>query len=508
MASESIQLSQISMSSSMDGSLIQILSQRRQNLPPKPHTENAMYLLETDPDAFPDGGFNAYRVLLGSFCGLIVVFGILNAMGSIQTYVSTHQLSEYKLSTVTWMFSLHLAIMYLGGVIFGGFFDRYGAKRLLIAATICIFSGLMATAECIELWQFLLSFSILTAFGSSLAMFPLMGVLSHWFLKKRGMALSVASAGSLVGSTMFSLALPKLYTLVGFKWALRILAFICLSSMTLSILLIKERPGFNKQSNEKESQDQKSIVEERPEVLEIYKLQLNNSSKFGDADTGTAKVVLETQTASLSEKKTKFDFVNFKVFLEVRFIALSLATFAAEVNSLTVLTYLASFALSFGVPEKKAYLLLTVINLSGIPSRVVTGFLADKYGRFNIMLAGNFLQTICIWAFLLPANGLLPLLYTFTVVYGCMNASLISLIASCLGQICPASQFGQYYGMLYFLSAFSVTLGMYVGSLVINAGTKRDYYNWIVFEGVLAIAGLLLWIWARWCVVGFRICKF
>lgn len=508
-SSQSIQLGRISISSSLEGSLVQVLSQRRQNLPPKPPTENAMYSLESDPDAFPDGGFDAYRVLLGSFCGLIVDFGIPNAMGAIQTYVSTHQLSEYKLSTVTWMFSLHLAIMYLGGVIFGGFFDKYGAKRLLIAATACIFLGLMATAECEKLWQFLLSFSILTAFGSSLAMSPLIGVLSHWFLKKRGMALSVASAGSLVGSTIFALTLPRLYTVLGFKWALRILAFICLSSMTVSILLIKERPGFNKHSSQSESQDQNNIVEEISEVLEGNEMHKNNSSRFGDAEpTSTTKVFEEAPTSCAPKKRTKFDFINFRVFLEIRFIALSLATFAAEVNSLTVLTYLASFALSYGVPEKKAYLLLTVINVSGIPSRIVTGFLADKYGRFNIMLAGNLFQTICIWAFLLPANGLLPLLYTFTVIYGCMNASLISLIASCLGQICPATKFGQYYGMLYFLSAFSVTLGMYVGSLVINAGTKQDYHNWIVFEGILSIAGLLLWIWARWCVVGFKYCKF
>lgn len=477
-------------------SLNQNLSQRRQQNSSLLQTENVMYSLEADPDAFPDGGVDAYQVLLGSFCGLIVDFGIPNAMGAIQTYVSTHQLSQYKLSTVNWVFSLHLAIMYLGGVVFGGFFDKFGAKRLLIAATVCIFLGLMATAELEELWQFLLSFSILTAFGSSLAMSPLMGVLSHWFLRKRGMALSMASAGSLVGSTIFALALPKLYLQLGFKWALRILAFICLTSMAISILLIKERPGFNP-----------NVKAERHE--EEAQIQSDNfcAENHKNAENILSVEILEEDTAA-EKKKSTFDFVNFKLFLDTKFVVICLATFANEVNSLTVLTYLASFALSFGVPEKKAYLLLTVINLSGIPARIVTGFLADRYGRFNVMLAGNVLQTICIWAILLPANSLLPLLYTFTVMYGCMNASLISLIASCLGQICPATQFGKFYGMLYFLLAFTVILGMYLGSLVINAGTKHDYYNWIIFEGVLSIAGLLLWLWARWCIVGFRWCKF
>lgn len=513
-STQSIWVGPLAATSAMEqGPKSSTLSQRRQPMASKIETENAMYSVETDPDAFPDGGFDAYRVLLGSFCGLIVDFGIPNAMGAIQTYVSTHQLSEYKLSTVTWMFSLHLAIMYLGGVVFGGAFDKYGAKKLLIAATVCIFSGLMATAELQKLWQFLLSFSMLTAFGSSLAMSPLMGVLSHWFLKKRGMALSVASAGSLVGSTIFAVTLPKLYTLLGFKWALRILAFICLCSMTASILLIKERPGFRGNKNGQEE----AIVIERPlqipanqEEFSDIELLVQDPRKQ-DHDVSGRETTIKVADLNGHTKKSRlslYNYANFALFLDVRFVALSLATFAAEVNSLTVLTYLASFALSFGVPENKAYLLLTVINLSGIPSRVVTGFLADRYGRFNIMLVGNLFQTICIWAFLLPANGLLGLLYTFTVVYGAMNASLISLIASCLGQICPATEFGKYYGTLYFLMAFAVMLGMYMGSVVINAGTKNDYYHWIVFEGVFSIAGLLLWLWARWCVVGFRWCKF
>lgn len=514
---KSIQLTPLRVTSAVEqGISVLTLSHRRQPEKPKIQVENVMYSVETDPDAFPDGGFDAYQVLLGSFCGLIVDFGIPNAMGAIQTYVSMHQLSEYKLSTITWIFSLHLGVMYLGGVVFGGAFDKYGAKRLLIAATICIFTGLMATAELQKLWQFLLFFSILTAFGSSLAMSPLMGVLSHWFLKKRGMALSVASAGSLVGSTIFAVTLPKLYALLGFKWALRILAFICLCSMTISILLIKERPGFRGHAMPNERQEESTVIE-RPLVMpssqehslcvELLAPMASGENYDVNGSMETIKVA-DPNRHNIKTKFAKYNFANLSLFLEVRFVALALATFAAEVNSLTVLTYLASFAISFGVPENKAYLLLTVINLSGIPSRIITGFLADRYGRFNIMLAGNLFQTICIWAFLLPANGLLGLLYTFTIVYGCMNASLISLIASCLGQICPAAEFGRSYGTLYFLLAFTVMLGMYIGSVVIDAGTKKDYFHWIVFEGVLSIAGLILWTWARWCVVGFRFCKF
>ena len=60
-------------------------------------------------------------------------------------------------------------------------FDKFGAKRPLIAGNFFMCLGLLCTAESRSLYQFILSFSIVTAIGTSLAMSPLIGVLSHWF---------------------------------------------------------------------------------------------------------------------------------------------------------------------------------------------------------------------------------------------------------------------------------------------------------------------------------------
>lgn len=224
---------------------------------PRYDSRALMYGSEKDHSSFPDGGTQANLVLLGSFIGLIADFGIANSLGAIESYVSSHQLKDISKSQVGWVFSLHLGCMYWFGVFFGKFFDKFGAKRPLIAGNFFMCLGLLCTAESRSLYQFILSFSIVTAIGTSLAMSPLIGVLSHWFLKKRAIACSVATIGGLVGSSCFTIMLQQLYGAIGFKNAIRILACICFLLMAVSTILVKER----KVANESEELEEKlSIV--------------------------------------------------------------------------------------------------------------------------------------------------------------------------------------------------------------------------------------------------------
>ncbi|RKP32375.1 hypothetical protein METBISCDRAFT_25877 [Metschnikowia bicuspidata] len=176
-------------------------------------------------------------------------------------------------------------------------------------------------------------------------MSPLMGVLSHCFLKRRGMALTVASAGSLVRSTVFAVILIKFYIQLEFKWALRILAFSNLSSMALSVVLINERPVFH--GNQKQTRDM-----HEPYIVEVS--LLNSDSAQSIITLANTENVTSLTPQAPKKEWWWSDLANFFLFVDTKFIALALATFAADVNSLTVLTYLASFVLSFGVQEQKA----------------------------------------------------------------------------------------------------------------------------------------------------------
>ncbi|KAI5949989.1 hypothetical protein KGF57_004499 [Candida theae] len=405
-----------------------------------------MYGSETNPLDFPEGGKEANLVLLGSFLGLVADFGIPNALGAIESYVSTNQLKNVTKADVGWVFSLHLGVMYLGGVIFGELFDTYGAKKPLIAGTILMCAGLFCTAECQELYQFVLSFSVLTAIGTSVAMSPLIGALSHWYLKKRAMACSIATIGGLMGGSCFAIMLQQLYDRIGYKNAIRVLS--------LATDPAEHHEGIDQHIWSK--------------VARFIKGAL-----------------------------------DFSVLKDMKFISLTWGVFLAEVVSMTTLTYLGSYALEYNVSETSSYLLLTVINVCGIPSRLLSGLFADKYGRFNMMMISSTLTTVFILGLWYPAKSV-SLLYAFGVLFGISSSAVISLIPACTGQICSSERFGKVYGTMYFFLGILTILGMYFATLVIAGGSKRNYSNFVLFEGALSATSIAVWIWAKYSAVGWK----
>ncbi|KAL6452154.1 MCH4 Probable transporter MCH4 [Candida maltosa Xu316] len=425
--------------------------------PKEDESRALMYGTEQNIDTFPDGGTQANLVLLGSFIGLIADFGIANSLGAIESK-----------STLGWVFSLHLGVMYFGGVFFGELFDKFGSRRPMIAGTLITCVGLLCTAESRTLYQFILSFSIVTALGTSIAMSPLIGALSHWFLKKRALACSIATIGGLVGSAVFTVMLQRLYGKIGFKNAIRVLACICFILMAVSSVLVKERTTTR---NNDEQEDVEKISVQR-KVVNYFKGAL-----------------------------------DFSIITDTKFISTCLAVFLSEVISMTTLTYLASFAITNGISDATSYLMLTLVNVAGIPSRLLSGMLADKYGRFNVMCLSSTLTTIFIFGLWYPAHDA-KLLYAFSILFGISSSAVISLIPACTGQICSADRFGKVYGTLYFFLGFLTILGMYFATLVIAEGTVTNYSNFVLFEGALSALSILVWIWARYCSVGWQWCKF
>ncbi|EGW33408.1 monocarboxylate permease [Spathaspora passalidarum NRRL Y-27907] len=446
------------------------MRRRRGNTVSSDESRALMYGSEVDPNAFPDGGLEANLVLVGSFIGLIADFGVANALGAIESYVSYHQLSNISKTDVGWVFSLHLGVMYFGGVFFGELFDRFGAKRPLIAGTFFMCLGLFCTAESHTLYQFMLSFSIVTAIGTSIAMSPLIGALSHWFLKKRAMACSIATIGGLVGASCFAIMLQKLYESVGFRWAIRIQAFICLACMSVAIVLVRERR-------------QNVPDQEIPSDVEKQNLFETGKNFFKQA-------------------------LDFSMVKDSRFILLTFGVALAEIVSMTTLTYLSSYALAYHISDTRSYLLLTIVNVCGIPSRLLSGILADKYGRFNVMVFTSMLTTITIFAIWFPAKGNISILYAFGILFGISTSAVISLIPACTGQICSSDKFGKVYGTLYFFLGFLTILGMFFASLVIGKGDTSSYRNFVLFEGGLSAASIFFWIAARYSNVGWQLCKF
>lgn len=120
-------------------------------------------------------------------------------------------------------------------------------------ATAFIFCGLMGAAQSTKVYQFILSF-ISLGLGNGIGLTLVIGVLNHWFLRKRGFVTGMVTSGGSIGGLVFPLLLRFLFDKYGYVWAIRILAFITGGCMLVSLVTLKERVYRKKESKEQNPQ--------------------------------------------------------------------------------------------------------------------------------------------------------------------------------------------------------------------------------------------------------------
>ncbi|ABN68575.2 Monocarboxylate transporter [Scheffersomyces stipitis CBS 6054] len=412
---------------------------------------------------YPDGGWRAYGVVLGSFLGLTVSFGLINSVGAIQAYIALHQLVDEATSTISWIFSIYLTIVFGIGILVGPVFDTNGALPLLLCGMVLQFIGLMATAVCKSVVEFIFAFSVCVGVGNAFCIPPLIGSVSHWFLSKRGQAIGLATVGGSIGGVVIPLMLHVLYSNVGFVWAIRILAFFCLGCQALSLILVKER------------------------VRRKLVYMDDNQRKFQQIVQACNNLV---DVSSLSDMK--FAFLTAGVFFE-------------DVTLMCTSTYLPTYAIAQGASESTAYILVTVFNASGIVGRVLPAYVADFIGYFNVnvlMLMGMVLTMLVLW---FPFGSHIGILYAFSILCGFFVSSVLSLSTACLGAITPVHNFGQRYGMCFCLASLGYLIGIPVGAAIIGDGSTHRYDIFALYCSISAVASMFCWMVSRYYIVGFKL---
>ncbi|KAL7621460.1 hypothetical protein AAE478_008783 [Parahypoxylon ruwenzoriense] len=191
----------------------------------KSNTSSGQVTLLGD-ETYPEGGLQAWLVVLGAWCGLLASLGLMNSIATLQTYVATHQLSKYDEGTIGWIFSLYTAICFVCGVYIGPLFDKYGPEWLIGPGGIGVVASVMLMSICTEYWHFMLCWGILNGIATSLLFTPCITAVGHFFRERRGLASGLASTGGGLGGVAFPLILQSLFDKLGWGWAVRILGLL------------------------------------------------------------------------------------------------------------------------------------------------------------------------------------------------------------------------------------------------------------------------------------------
>lgn len=348
---------------------------------------------------YPEGGLRSWLVVFGSFMGLVASLGLVNSIGTLQSYLEDHQLKDHSSGNIGWIFGVYSFLTFFCGVQIGPIFDSRGPHLLVLIGSILVMVMTVVMGFCKEYWQFMLVIGVAGGLGTSMIFTPAISAVSHFFNEKRGVATGLAATGGSVGGVIFPLALESLFPKVGFGWATRVVALICLVCLIIACLLISSR------------------LPKRPFSKENI-------------------------------------LPDFRIFRDARFALTTAGVFFIEWGLFIPISYISSYALVHNVSSRFSYQILAIFNAGSFFGRWLPGFFADFLGRFNTLILTVALCLICNLCFWLPAGDSLPLMIIYCVIFGFSSGSNISLTPVCIGQLCKTENYGRYYATAYTIVSF------------------------------------------------------
>ncbi|KAG4440082.1 hypothetical protein IFR05_004425 [Cadophora sp. M221] len=399
-----------------------------------------------------EGGLSGWTCVLGSFFALFCTFGWLNSLGLFQTYYEQTLLKEYSASTISWIFTTQLFLMWTGGVFFGRIVDTYGTRCITIPCTIGCTSSIIALSFCSAYYQIFLVQGV--GFGISAAGLFSCATTSvgQWFNKRKALALGIVLAGSSLGGVVHSFYLHNLIKKVGFPSAVRWSALIVGLTGAFACVLIHPR---------------------------------------------------------LPRKKwdSHICFIDFSLFKQATFSVYCIGTFLVIWGLFAPWNYLPSMSLSHGFTQDLAIYTIVILNAGSIIGRILPAYLADRFGRFNSVFLVSFVTAIAFIGFWLPlelkTNPTNTQIFAFSACYGFASGAFISVMMPCAAELGPVGKLGQRFGTYQAVIGFASLTSLPIqGALIPHDHGGFTYL--IIFSGACLLCGTVFICVARMLRVGWN----
>ncbi|KAL6713045.1 hypothetical protein ACLMJK_009441 [Lecanora helva] len=389
------------------------------------------------PQEPPDGGTKAWLTVAGASAGLFVSFGWCNCIGLFQAQYEGNQLKEYTSSQVSWITSAEFFFMLVFSTVAGKLFDSYGPTVPLLIGSFMHVFGLMMASLSSEYYQFFLSQSVCSGIGTSLIFTPSMTTPQTFFKKKRGIAGGLTVAGSSLGGVIFPLMVQHLIPDVGFPWTMRTCAFLIFTLLVFANLTVS------------------SNFPHKPRPISIM------------------------------------DYIG--PLGEPNFAILAVASFFMYWGLFVPFDEIVIAAHHYGMSQYMAFSLVPILNGASFIGRTVPNIIADKAGRFNVMVVMTLASGILCLALWLPgrSNGAS---IAFAILFGITSGAVVGIGPVLIAGISPLRELGTRMGTILAIAAIGTLTAPPIGTAIAQK-SGGDYTFSALFAGVdFIVAGLGVWI--------------
>ena len=305
----------------------------------------------------------------------------------------------------------------------GRLMDKRGPLVVNELGVVLIGMGLLLATLVQHPWQLYATLGMLVGGGSVCLGYTGQGLfLPNWFVRRRGLAMSLAFSGVGVGSIILLPWLQSLILRAGWRTA-------CLA---LGILVLALLLPLN------------LLVRRRPEDIGLLP-DGDSTARVGPAGRAGMNVVDPDWVA--------VDWTLHRAMRTSRFWWIAVGYFCALFVWYAVQVHQTKYLVEIGFSPALAAWALGGVSLAGIPGQIALGHLSDRIGREFVWVVGSlgFTATFLL-LLLLRGSPTPPLLYLMITAQGVLGYGITSVIGAIPAEIFQGRHYGTIFGTLMLAS--------------------------------------------------------
>ncbi|HXT82516.1 MAG TPA: MFS transporter [Acetobacteraceae bacterium] len=378
----------------------------------------------------------AVSILIASIGG-VGMWSVVVALPAVQTEFGVDR------GGASLPFTLTMIGFAVGGVVMGRLADKAGIIIPVLLGAVSLGLGYVLASQAGTLWQFAVYYGVLVGmFGTAATFVPLLADISHWFEKRRGIAVALCASGNYISGAIWPPVIEHFIQTDGWRAAHLGVGIFCLVTMLPLALLLRGRAPMHAPGGAPAAGPRLGTLGFSPTMLQGL--------------------------------------------LAVAGLACCVAMSMPQVH---IVAYCGD--LGYG-PARGAQMLSLMLGF-GIISRIASGFVADRLGGLATLAIGSAAQMSALVLYLLMDS--LTSLYVISALFGLFQGGLVPSYAIVVRECFPAKEAGARVGVVMMMTLFGMALGGWMSGVIydMTGSYSAAFVNGIAWNAVnLAIALFLL----------------
>jgi MFS family permease len=388
----------------------------------------------------PDGPYAVSRLALSLMIATLIGAG----MWAVIVVLPQAQLDfDVDRSAASLPYTVMMCTLAFSTIALGRMTDRHGIVLPLIISAVTLGLGFVLAGYAPNLAVFT-GAHVLIGAGAGTGFAPMMADISHWFVKRRGLAVVVVASGNYFAGTIWPLLMSLAMPLIGWRGTYAGIGVIVAAAVLPLALAMRRRP---------------------PAAVFA---QAEAATEAARADVGISPRLL--------------------------LVLLVLAGFSCCVAMSMPQVHLVAYCGDLGYGVARGAQMLSLMMLLGIVSRIGSGFVADAIGGAATLMIGSFMQGVALLLYLY-FNGL-ESLFVVSGIFGLFQGGIVPMYAVICRELLPPRRAGAAIGLVVSATILGMAFGGYFSGLIfdLTSSYRMAFLNGVLWNAFnFAIVAWLFW---------------